>query len=1317
VLVLVMTLLSVLFVIGIAFLATMNFEAEMIGAQQQRDRNRVSVGAVFDEFGSSLRAGLMVAPGVPFGGKPVGESLAGFAQLPGVHNLAAPIEPYETADGRFVFPSITDARSLSKAGPHDGWWWRALRKYEVHNLPVEGIVAVDANIPGRSWLSGVPLIAVRTDPNDVPLGPTVDIVPVDADGDGISDTLQFPLRDPASNSQQGLGFSRAQVASVARQLNTASNPTGEVYLGLRVIAHGGMVNLNESHPNLIANVFDIGVDVLKNRANGPEVGFFKHRPSFPDPREQAFYTPLLEEPILRRRGLLLPRVIAPSLLHGNALLDPDTDSFGDADMWMMLFPPRRNDPFNVGFETVYEGRHTYTPFTPDDYDSVADAPVWPLRMEPFTSYAADANGEAYDRRHLVTTISYDDLLSRGGTGGPGGRDLLALMRQANQAVDPGLECPNPLPFEYADYPHDMPNRTKPNDEGDECDTDNTCRDYCLFDSRKGRLLLSLPWLDEAADAGFDERLRNRLIHDVFFLLVRNASGPYWDDIDCSAGGTDGVCPGGEFCDMNLNPPLCVDLMTRQRHSLSMISRTAASLTANLIDYMDFDDSDGDGVDDNTPTPIALRSFDFDDPGPVGGRLGWLCQGGVNNGQPCDGATDCLGGGALCLPTVEAPVVYGLERQPFITEVATQISPGPIPPPAVIDWGVELFNPYQVDIDLGNGYFLVEINGTAAGYFTRNEIPLSGIIPAGQFIAFVTSAGGMFATLTGTPGVGRIVTLPAATPLRFENGWIIYLVRNVDYPDPGIPGGSITTSVVLDQFSVSGSTIGVPILGPLGPTVSMQRAVAADVFWKAPVPIGDAEVPGETLGTWNGDDAALRPVEVNFANTGSFTRPHPADADFGTDQGLGVAFPTTGSLLLLTRHANRQLSEEEYTQTTDLAFTTWLDDVTVVDGVAIREDAQIDNGRMPLFDTGGPSLGGRYAHHVHPAMGACCRPGNVCVEVFRLECDTLGGDFFIGAGCSTDTCEARHDAPGGVRNLPWGQFVFDYFTALPLSSVGPYTNPDPADIDFEPGVPESIPRVDLDGLRVHGRIDINAAPWKVLAGLPLMPMERFPKAFRDKIETFAGAGRVCHGGGNDGLPCENDGNCGLNGVCAAASVGDALAQGIVAYRELREVVPGGIFTGNYGDPGNASNRDWEAAAPAFRRGTGFLTVGELANVRHGDAAATPVAGLPPWYSLYRSDAGMIGNADPNEQDYVSAIAVLASLGDWMTVRSQVFTVYGVIRGEGDPEIGDPLEQARDVDSRALRFQETVDRLPTFFGEPVPVRIGERVIRRYSDVGND
>jgi hypothetical protein len=66
---------------------------------------------------------------------------------------------------------------------------------------------------------------------------------------------------------------------------------------------------------------------------------------------------------------------------------------------------------------------------------------------------------------------------------------------------------------------------------------------------------------------------------------------------------------------------------------------------------------------------------------------------------------------------------------------------------------------------------------------------------------------------------------------------------------------------------------------------------------------------------------------------------------------------------------------------------------------------------------------------------------------------------------------------------------------------------------------------------------------------------------------------------------------------------------------------------------------------------------------------------------------------------------------------VFTVYGVIRGEGDPEIGDPLEQARDVDSRALRFQETVDRLPTFFGEPVPVRIGERVIRRYSDVGND
>ena len=53
-------------------------------------------------------------------------------------------------------------------------------------------------------------------------------------------------------------------------------------------------------------------------------------------------------------------------------------------------------------------------------------------------------------------------------------------------------------------------------------------------------------------------------------------------------------------------------------------------------------------------------------------------------------------------------------------------------------------------------------------------------------------------------------------------------------------------------------------------------------------------------------------------------------------------------------------------------------------------------------------------------------------------------------------------------IPWGLLVFDYFTTL---------DPD-ADYDGDG-------RADVDPLRIPGRININAAPWFVLAGLPVV----------------------------------------------------------------------------------------------------------------------------------------------------------------------------------------------------------------------------------------
>ena len=299
-----------------------------------------------------------------------------------------------------------------------------------------------------------------------------------------------------------------------------------------------------------------------------------------------------------------------------------------------------------------------------------------------------------------------------------------------------------------------------------------------------------------------------------------------------------------------------------------------------------------------------------------------------------------------------------------------------------------------------------------------------------------------------------------------------------------------------------------------------------------------------------------------------------------------------------------------------------------------------------------------------------------------------------------SCASTVNRPGELHHLPWGQLVFDYFTALPLSNPGPWVNPDPTGNPNYAVPADAQPRVDQDGLRVHGRINLNAAPWTVLAGLPLVPMENIPGALRDAIRAGAG----------------------INVSDAeAAPLGPELAKAIVAYREARSIdtdrsglVPPlpAAKTGDYGDA--SDGRGWSTAVPAARRGTGFLTVGELANARHPDATVDGLGTLP-YFSFYRFDGGIIENSGAVREDYLSAVALLVALSDWVTVRSHVFTIYGVLRGEQSalPLQSDPI----DLDARALRFQETVDRLPTFVGAPAPVRIGERTVGRYQDIRND
>ncbi len=1348
-----MTLLGILFVLGIALLASMNFEAKMIAAESSRSASQTGVANVAANATAVLRDTMMFGPDAPFGGPSIAPSSAfadfqtSYAEMPGVHNSFSPIEPFREDNGtailvddRVLYPWFTDLVGLKR-------------------VPFSGPVMPWGTAIDTSMFSGQ--IAIDADFDGVPETPVVD-----ADGDGIVDSVQ---RGAAL-----LGLTEAQVAELAAQLNPPGNPGGTVYVALRIIPHTGLVNLNASHPNLIRTALDLLYFPPNGATPDPAMGGFVHRPT----QFQVAYPPFQDEAALRRRGLLAPRQVAPSWLHGNPLLNLVREPAGRSDMASFLYAPI--DPTASDFETVYDKNqdgkgHRYAAFEPDEpFDArAADSPpLWAMRMEPATSDLFDDNPNdgvtpQLDRRHLVTTISHDGLLAPPahvpnsilGTS----EDLLAKMRQVNQAAHDLNVCPpllpnglQGLPFEYADYPHTVQ---------DDCHQDlfdsdafchcPTCVD-CTPNVRKGRMQLSLPWLDEVYVPDKDDtndylpkHRRDRLIYDAFLMLLSNASGPYWGDVRacatnancdvacikrqptdaagfCSDCMTDGDCPAFEYCWPVVGdaaPGACRDRVTDQLHRPNVITRTAAALTANMIDYVDLecaggsrdlepcaenaDCPSGTCADRGIPTRIPLRSFDFiEGVCDKGSNLGRACLSDANCGtgagaNACDAPLRAAGREFDFEPRKNGPnhfgptYVYGLERQPYLTEVAVVNGP---PPHPIQARAVEVFNPYR-DVDIGaNGtYFIVEYE---PGVGARPRIPLTGQLPANSgganpFTVYASGIGPAIAALMAPRAVSDARIL--STPLAFKNGWTIYLVRLHQYAGEPNP-----TEIVVDQITIADEAascigkegpafIGAGCVRPPPLIFSQQRGVDATNPWTAPVPINPETKGGDSLGDGGVPDATLHPVELQFANLGTFTQPFRNPRDPANN---AVAFPTTGSLLTVLRHGNRSMLDAA--ATTDLAFTTRLVDETQAfkwDGTAfaerVVEQEQIDNGRMPVFDR--PKIAGAETYAAHHLIGSQLVPPP--------------------AGAP--------GPPGSRESLPWGQRVFDYFTALPLSNAGPYfvdTNV------VTPADPAAQPRVDLDGLRVQGRINLNAAPWKVLSGLPFVPMQRIPVPWRDRVRTALG---YVDPASRSFSPLDTE----------AGSIGEPLAHAIVAYRELRPL-PGGATnrTGNYNDgnppvgtPPVVYARGWAAPNPMARRGTGFASVGELANIRHPGALASGLgAGFPQ--SFYRIDGGYIDDANPNknDQNFVQAAAALIALGDWVTVRSDVFTVYGVLRGEVDLSIIDPdpgspptVEQlrARDVDSRALRFQETIDRLPTVLGEPAPTRIGPRHVGRYTDVRND
>ena len=596
---------------------------------------------------------------------------------------------------------------------------------------------------------------------------------------------------------------------------------------------------------------------------------------------------------------------------------------------------------------------------------------------------------------------------------------------------------------------------------------------------------------------------------------------------------------------------------------------AAQLTANLIDYADTND---------TPTWVGVVDE-------KGNALG-------NN-----------------------EVVYGLERQPYITELYSYVKCGTS---AEFSFAVELYNPYNKAIDLA-GYTLADAKTGAfrpcssGTDVQRLNAGLSGTIDAKSFVTFYASEhnppDGVAGGADPVRALGGVGFGAGNWGVRFDS--VIQLKRTV----PG-PAGNV--QIVVDEFDVSQADEDADQLGEPGEgsgwgatedpqKVSVERDTTTSGVgvsnWRFVVPQASGSTGGHSLSTNPSTyvDASIRPVQIDFADAST--------------SGITRIFPTTGTLLLLCRYAN---IDPNATTVTPRPFTAAL----------AANYTKVDNGHLPIFDDG---TGNNWA-------------------------DATAGPFNL--------------------NIPWGQLIFEYFTALPLSNKYEYEDPATFDID-NPATFQ--PTVDQGGIRVHGRVDINAAPWKLLRGLPMLPREAFVHLPGD-----GSAGTI-------EKKIFDAANLSLS-VGEATPIGASLAQTIVAYREARDVTTNG--GADY-----TSDFDFSDGGARFRQGTGFLTVGELANVRA--SATSPAASRPIMYDI---DAGALSTLDPADDDFVKVAAKLITLGDWVTTRSHVFTIYGTIRGSGTKSA---------VDRKALRFQETLDRMPSMFGGPLPQRIGQPVVGAYSD----
>lgn len=441
------------------------------------------------------------------------------------------------------------------------------------------------------------------------------------------------------------------------------------------------------------------------------------------------------------------------------------------------------------------------------------------------------------------------------------------------------------------------------------------------------------------------------------------------------------------------------------------------------------------------------------------------------------------------------------------------------------------------------------------------------------------------------------------------------------------------------------------------------------------------------------DSLGLPVVLSFPNPNSSGAPDPVVPPVQTqdkplaafpvlcsdDPPNGIAFPTTGTLLLVTRYAHTPDGPVSVAATKGAHDTNRLGTTAL----NIEQMEKLDNGHLPIFDT-------------------------------SQKC----ADFNDGHG----RCD-----------FPWGQLVFDYFTALPLEQLTwPLENLGVAgypagtrmidltsEAEYDQVYATAFPRYPIIsrvaasaslGAKVRGRININAAPWWVLDGLPMLWEPVAPRLPTDPIDSdhpdelparelhssFLDPAELASEIEPEYRPAEYMMHLLVDDATATTAApprnwttaSPIFAKTMVAHRERRKV---------YGPTGSLEV-DLKGGTPDS---PGFVSVGGLCNMvsrvgllkamfrEAGTGAAISLSEPGPLTALreyIHPETATDGNTQQRPFGYIGYLQLVAPvvrLQDWVTTRNHAFTIYGSISTTTDPAIH-------------LRMQTTVDRSPCLYG---------------------